>query len=146
MTTIKKIEGERALNYYELGKALEDIIKFINDMPASIIREVEFSEKEAYFRIEASIKGVNNRLVELENAIAASEESLNKACLEHYNRTDNLICETNAKLAKLPKIDDAFRLPYGVKEIIETAERFSHLDDEQWQRVIELARALAKKE
>jgi hypothetical protein len=144
-TPIKPIPDEKKLSTYELASVLEACAKSLKDMPLSIIRNVEYEEQEAYVRIENIIKGVNNRLAELEKAMADSDESYVKATDEHYERTGRLISKMNDRLKQLPQIECAFRLPYHANEIFEIAERYSHLSDEQWQRVIELAKAFTPK-
>ena len=142
---IKPVEPTKNLSYWELSHLLETTAKAIKDLPNSVIRNLEYVEQEAYGHIEDTIKAVNNRLAELQTALVESDESLEKAVDEHYRSTVRRIYDLNQKLMELPKIENAMQLPYNVKEIIEIADRFAHLSDEQWRRVIELAKALAGK-
>jgi hypothetical protein len=107
-------------------------------MPNSIIKSVEFSEEEAYQRIDTITRNVNNRLVELEKALAASEESIVTAVDEHYHRTEKTISNLNEKLRKLPKIEDKTMLPYNIDQMLKLADQIERFTPEQWERLKEL--------
>lgn len=142
---IKPIENtEKRMSQYELGKALEELAKFLNELPLCVIRNVEFQEDEAYTRIDNLIKNINARLLKLQESINLSEQSIYDAGEEHYRKTRDAVTSLNKRLAELPEIKDAPRIPYNVKELVDTAERLSHLTPEQWQRVLDLAAIFAK--
>lgn len=142
---LKPIEEEQKMTSWELANNLEKIAAFIKELPMPVIKSVEYSEGEAWGRIDSMIKGVNNRLVELQVNINESEESVDTVLNEHYTKTRDKINDLNKRLSELPKLIEDTRVPYNIKELVETAERMSNLSDDQWKRVIQLVEVFAHK-
>jgi NifB/MoaA-like Fe-S oxidoreductase len=136
---IKPIPEEKKLSSYELAQNLEAIAKFMKDLPLSFIRNVEYEEVEAFDRIERAVVNINNRLVTLQETISVSEETYLKAIEDHYRTTRDAVNNLNERLKQLPEIAPNARLPYNLKEMIDTAVRLSELTDDQWNRVVQLA-------
>jgi uncharacterized protein YabN with tetrapyrrole methylase and pyrophosphatase domain len=142
-TQLKQIPDEQKLTYWEVGVALEKLGAALKDLPFSVLRNVEYQEEEAYHRIETTIKGVNNRVVELQKAIDESEESTMAAVEANYEKTRDAVQSLNSRLGKLPKVESGLHVGYDVERVIETAERLARLSDQEFDRFIILVKALS---
>lgn len=143
---IKGILLNQDLSYYDLGRILEEVGKVLVELPNSVLRNVEASEQDAINRIESIIKSVNNRLVMLEKNIQQSEQELIDAADTHYNKTRDTIDRLNKRLSALPAIVSVDMPTHRMKELLEIAERIEYLSDKQFERLIELAKALGERE
>jgi hypothetical protein len=141
--TLKKLDEEKPISTYDLANILEKMAVFMKELPLSPIRSVEYAEQEAWGRIDSMITGVNNRLVELEKSVNESNQSVDTAIEEYYRTNRDKIEALNNRLAELPKLIEGVRVPFNVKELVETAERMSNLSPEQWQRVVDLTKIFA---
>jgi hypothetical protein len=139
---LKPIPEEQKLTYWEVGVALEKLGTALKDLPFSVMRNVEYQEEEAYHRIETTIKGVNNRVAELQKALNESDDAAMTAIEDHYSKTFQAVENLNRRLGKLPKIESPLHIGYDVNSVIETAERLSRLTDQEFERFIILVKAL----
>jgi hypothetical protein len=139
---LKPIPEEQNLTYWQVGVALEKLAAVLKDLPYSVMRNVEYQEEEAYHRIETTIKGVNNRVADLQKALDESDDATMTAIDAHYSKTYQAVQNLNDRLGKLPKIESGLHVGYGVETVIETAERLSRLTDQEFDRFIILVKAL----
>lgn len=141
--TIKPITEGSSLSTYDLGKILEDVAKALKDLPLSPIRNLKDTEEYSVQRIADIVVRINNHLVEVEKKITESEDRLYEVYNNYYEQRRKYIEETNQKIRALPKLEEV-RIPYNFEELVKVAERFSNLDDETWNKVVELAKTLSK--
>ncbi len=113
------------------------------ELPLSTLKNVEYQEEAAYDRIDTLIKNINARLISLQESINTSEEAYFKAVEDHYNETWKAVSAINEKLRKLPEIECSQRIPYNIKELLDTATRIGDLSDKQWERMLEIAKLFA---
>ena len=111
----KELMDELKLN---LEGALDDL-RVLESFPKRV--------KTAFVKATEEMDAMSNQLCEAADArykqIRARSDAINKA-VEALSR-------------------DVCRFPYGIKDTLDLAERCCHYTDEQWARVIELAKALA---
>lgn len=146
MNKLTELETDKTLTQWELSNVLEMVAKHLKDLPHSVVRKVEFSEEEAWKKIENLIIGVNNRLIELEKALDASDVELEKAVDDHYHNSEKKIYELNKRLRELPEIAKIPQIPYNFDKMIECAERLESMSDTQWERLIQITKIFVEKE
>lgn len=130
------------MTYYELARVLEEITKMLKELPQSTLREIEATEESGVARLTEEAKRVAAELVniqkEFDKALVAVCDEANKG----YARFREVRQKINHDIAALPPLPEV-KFPWGIEKIVDFAERSTHLTDAQWQRVIDLARALA---
>ena len=77
------------------------------------------------------------------------EETLDTKQVELCDRADEFYAtvkakygNVNEKLKLLAAFPENLKVPHGVIQVIELAERCQHMNDQQWARVVELAKAM----
>lgn len=130
------------MTYYDLAKILEDITKMLKELPQSTWREIEATEQSGVVRLTEEAKRI---AAELANVQKEFDKALVIVCEEAdkgYARLKAVREKVARDIAALPPLPEV-KFPWGIEKIVDFAERSTHLTDAQWQRVIDLARALA---
>lgn len=148
--TLGKEKWRRALGNPRSDEPIEFDRGSLGDLlqeAGTFLRETEYraiGESAKYTRTEAEqflnaalavvedIKKVGERLV-------AAESDLYK----EWEETQARMRTQRRKFAKdIESLGEDVHVPYGLKELVEIAERFEHLSPEAWGRVFELAKAM----
>lgn len=130
---------------YQLQQLLKGLAEVVERMPVVLSKEVQ----EA---VDFSIEEVTVRMSRCLDSVKEFEAVLMRKQQEVCDHFDQLWEKVKTKRAEFSKRRDALpeladiKLPHGFRDLFEAAQRWSHLTDKQWARLIELAKALAEKE
>lgn len=128
------------LSVCDVGSLLEYAGKLAQAMPESVLRSVETAQEDAQ-----ALVGAAERMIawqeQFQSKLEVAEEELLKRFDELYKLTIKKRGEFMQKLSEIEPMPEV-RIPYNLKELCEIAERFSHLSDDTWQRVIDLSKTL----
>ncbi len=142
---IQHIGKDQTITYYELLSILKATVEALDALPATVFARVSEEEKGAYEEMAGAIERVNNKTAELIAAMERRAIEVFEKADKFYTKTDETMREVNDKLGKLPSFRDIYIPTHQMQEAIEIAERLERLDDKNWNRVLELARALGGK-
>ena len=134
------LEKER-LTVYEACEVLEAVAKMVREIPGSIIQLntecLEHEVNSALERAEALIR----RFADFHGKLATLDDELYQKAEAVWKTAGLAKDQLRQRLEQLGDVPDV-GVPYNVTQMIEIAERCSGLDDEQWGRVVDLAKAL----
>ncbi len=143
---LKLLSETGELNYWELSviiKAFDDAFK---EIPLAMHSRVTEEEKWATEHLVNSLTAMNNRIVEYDAQWSALEQKAVEETDGYWRKVDKAHTALNEKIKRLPKIEDIALPTYQMEKSLELAEKCSHYTDEQWARVIELAKALGRQD
>lgn len=126
----------------QLGVQLQEIGKKLSWMCKETQKECEAAVSEVVDELSRKLVKYETALGEFQMVLQQKQLEVTREYDEFYKRIRGIHEQTKERirqLGELPKV----KLPYGFEELIRTAERYSHLSDEQWAKVGELAKALA---
>lgn len=142
---IKNLLDKNDLSYREAGEIIRAVADMFHGYEQAAIRSIKDNVNDVEL------------LVGFAKKVAASMEEQNALLADAYKKAEAQYSEIYDKYAtarrefekhikdlggSLPPVV----LPYGLKEMLEMAERFQHVDDESWERFLDLARALRSRE
>ena len=139
-----KLEGylnPDKLDHYTVGKMIAAVAEAMKDLPMSMATSAETVADDANAIVE-SWQYLGERGLELTKKIEKQEAALHERYDKFYAAVTSKRNEIAAKLDALPEMTVP-NVPYGVNDMVNLAVKCSHLTDEQWQRVIDLAKSLA---
>jgi len=139
---IKHIFEDGQVTYYELGEIVKSVTAAIEQLPRSIVTSVTDEEKSATEELERVIGKINNDVVKLLEDLDAANDKVYLAAERYYENSSDTMKKLNDRLSQLPNLRDLYVPTHQMKELLEIAEQCERLSDEQWSRVIELAKAL----
>jgi Sec7-like guanine-nucleotide exchange factor len=130
------------MSAYDLKRAFESIVQIAETIPNRMSTILDEG-------VEAGIQDTLSKMSRVMDTIHTFEETLDKKQEELVERADAFYksvrekyTEVNNKFESLTSLPENLKVPYGVVQIIEIAERCSKLTDTQWDRVVELSKAL----
>jgi glutamine synthetase type III len=139
----KSVMLREELSVYDVGTLLKGVAAMFQGYERAALTSVQYAKEDA-----ESLVGFAKELIgkmERYQALLDEEvEKFNTAAQEAYEKAYKVRSSLIERMNSLPKLPDmSTRLPYGYDDIFKCVERFSHLNDEQWGKVIELAHALS---
>ena len=141
MTNLLDWAGKEAMTYYDAGQLLIAAGKAIKDIPGAIVRNADQSLVDAQALIDRA-----KDAIKLSAQVMGEIEKGELALCERYDHLYRTIQkkrrETAEKIKALEPMPEC-RLPYNLDEMFKVADRLSELTKEQFDRLIELAKALA---
>lgn len=141
-------EDKKALNekltYYDLSRLLKDAAEAIDKIPSAILFRIENTEDCAIGDMVSRLRRVNDELLKMEAEIVRADEKSAQLYDDFCSRVNTARNKFDVFMRTLPDIN-RYVVPHNWEEVIKVAERLSNLSDEQFQRVIELAKAFAPK-
>lgn len=137
------VEKEGRLTLWELGRFIEIIAQKVQGLPRATYEEISLVQDEGLKVLETTMRTNLEKLSAYEEELAQHVERAETAANEQYQKLKTIRDSYARKIADLPEV--TVPSVYGYKELISVAEQFSHLDDGQWARVVELAKALRPK-
>lgn len=143
MTKLVDVLGKESLTYYEAGQLLIASGTAIKGLPGAVTRNVEQGLDDAKRLVDSAKRAIalsESLLTELEKG----EELLCRRYDELYTMFIKKREELRKKLETLEPLP-TYHLPYNLDELFKTADMLSNLSDEQFAKMIELAKALAPK-
>ena len=140
---IEGILGKGSLTVYDAGRLIELTGKTLMGIPrAAILNAQEASDDlqevvKSWTRLFETIKDLSKQIEKEETALYKRWETFYSEVMTKRRALEQKIKD----LPPLPPVP----IPYNIAELATLAERFSSLTDDQWARVVELARALSGK-
>ena len=134
--------SDERLTRWQLGDLLQQFGNMMKEMPRAVMQEVEYTEQEAVGAIAKRIKESMDTLARVREDIDAQTEAFVTADDARYKKIRDARDVLAKRVAALPKLPDVCANVYGVKELLDIADRSKGFTDEQWKRVIDLAKAL----
>ncbi len=131
------------VSYWDMSKLLKDMATLVEKLPNAILTQIKDAEDAELCDLKGKAENVLNELKGVEAAINAKVEEIVRQADDSYQRIKASKQSLQHRLDELPGFE--VKIPFGCKELIDLAERCSHLSDTQWERVIDLAKALAAK-
>lgn len=130
---------------YELKSSLNALSKLVSELPQVLPDEIKQNA-------DAAFSDLNHHIEKATKALESYQVSLNrfqeKACElydEAYKNIKKKKEETDRRIEELAKLKEIkCRVPYNFTELINMAERLSRLSDEQFKRIVDLAKAFAE--
>jgi hypothetical protein len=132
------------LTYWDMAQKLKELSKFLENIPSSVIRSADSEMEDAMAGCEQRILAALKKLGEFQSQFDAVSMDVYKGSDEAWRRINEARETFNKRLQGLAWPQPNFA--YGIEETIKLSERCSHLTDEQWKRVVELAHAFAQKQ
>ena len=129
------------LSVREAAEVLEAAAQLAREVPGGLI---QLNASDLQSTAESALKRgteVLERIHAVEQQLLAVDERLYSAIEQAYRHAMDARKTLDARLAQLGELP-SIQVPYNITALIEIAERCSNLTDEQWERVVELARAL----
>ena len=131
------------LSIYHVGHVLRAIGDSLQAVPWAIAKDADYAREE----LEKFIEYV----VRISKTILDGYDKFDDSMMDIYDKHQNMYKKVEkaheriaAKIESLPPLPD-INIPYNIDKLIEIAERFKDLDNETWQRVVDLAFAFGKK-
>lgn len=132
------------MTYWELGVALEKAALAFKELPNSIALELSDIEQVQLAELISTATATLQNASALRAAIDAEAVGICDAANDHYRKVKAAREELAKRIVALPPLPEVAP-PWGLEKLIDIAERFAHLSDDQWKRVAELASALGRK-
>lgn len=139
---IKTILEKDEISVCEAGSILRAVVSMFDASQKSILETVSYTKDDLTALVNAcsaTLHKADEYYTELDTIQGKVFDKAEKVYKDIIAAHNTLL----KRVESLPKIEPAY-IPYNTKEIIDIAERLSHLSDEQWGRVIDLAKAFAK--
>ena len=136
------ILGKEKVSAYEAGQLVEKVGQFLQQFEKAIITESEYLTEQGNTLLEqvgAFAGKVRDEYAVIEK-LAAETETIGN---EQYTRIRDAHEKIRKRIEELPEIKPPS--VYGMKDILDIAERCRHYTDEQWARVIDLAKAMGNR-
>ena len=135
--------GKEKISAYEAGQLVEQVGKFLQGFERAIITESEYCTEQANTLLEqvtAFAEKIREEYAVIEKLAGEAEKIGN----EQYKRIREAHEGLRKRIEELPEIKPPS--VYGLKDVLDIAERCRHYTDEQWARVIDLARAMGNRD
>ena len=129
---------------YQLSDMFKKAADLAGKIPHAVVEQCKTLKEDEMPRL---VKKLNDTLQMLEALYANVETAEEKLCKRYDDMYDNVIkhrMEVEKKMKSLPVLEGvgaATYIPHNIKTVVEIAQQCAHLTDEQWQRVIDLAKA-----
>jgi glycyl-tRNA synthetase beta subunit len=138
-TEIKNVLNKNEMSMYEVGQFLRYISDFLKDTEFSPVKSANEAIGDAE-RVVNTIKGMIAKLIVLQDEIESAENALVERLNRTYENVTRKQHEIKKKLEELKPL--SIRIPCNMKDLFEIVNRFQHLDEKAWQKVVDLAGAL----
>jgi hypothetical protein len=143
MTTILDICDQERLSAWDAGQLLKAAGDALQKVEHAVIKHVSEEARADAERLIDDVRALQVRVRGIYEVIETEEAELLKRYDDLYHRVTSKRAEIARRIDKidrLPKIE----IPYNTKELLEIAQRCSEMSDEQWSRVVELAKSLRR--
>ena len=140
-TKITGILEQEKLTVYDCGTLFKEVGNALQAFKDSIIIHNEYMIEDAEGMIEKA-KEILSHIDSYYDRIEAASQKL-------FKRSEDVIIEARNSHKKVKGVIEALpvfgevSVPYDLSKLIDIAERCNHLSELQWQRVIDLAKALS---
>jgi len=142
-TKIKGILDQKELSVYDCGKLFTEIGNALQAFEHSITIHLEYVTEDA----ETMIEKAKETLAHIDSYYDRIEATATKL----FQKSEYVVIQARNNHTKVKEAIDALpvfgevSVPYDLSKLIDIAERCNHLSEPQWQRVIDLAKALSVK-
>lgn len=133
-TKVEKVSG------YELGKMFEKAAALCNSIPAMIVNECDYVANDHLRKLHEQLRAVLGSVSAFDELVGKWEQGVVDRYDALYVSVTKKRNEVAAKIKDIEPLPEV-SIPYNFKSLMEIAERCDSYTDEQWQRVIELAKA-----
>lgn len=143
-TKIIDLLKKNEMTVYDIGMLFEYMGKFFKEFERSIVLNAEYAIEDS----EGLIAKAKEMLSSVDTWLARVDEKSQKISRESERLINDIYAQHTKfkeKMEGLPVFTQNFVVPYGIKEMLDLAERCSHINDNAWLKVIELAKALNPK-
>ncbi len=141
---LKLLDEKGTLTYWEIGVIIRAFDDAFKEIPLALHSRVTEEEKWATEHLVNSLTAMNNRIVEYDAQWSALEQKAVEETDGYWRKVEKAHRDLNERIKRLPKIEDIALPTYQMEKALELADKCSHYTDEQWARVIELAKALGR--
>jgi hypothetical protein len=137
---------EKRMDEYALSKLLKQFSEALGRMPGQILREISETSEDGLRTVEKAIVENMKKVAEFQHIFDTQVQEIVDVADEGWNKIRDSRKELDAKIKRLGE-DYPLKLPtvYHMKELLDIADRCNRLTDEQWKRVVELAKAMREK-
>ena len=140
-TKIIDILKQNEMTVYDIGTLFEYMAKLFKEFERAIVLNAEYAIEDS----EGLIAKAKEMLSSVDTWIARVDEKSQKITRESERLMNDIFIQHKKfkkKMDELPVFEKEVFVPYGLKAIIDLAEQCGNLNDNAWQKVIELAKAL----
>lgn len=136
-------EQKSQLTKWDIAQLLKSAGEAIEKIPMTVLWKIECVENDALNGLVKRCEDIKKMSEEIQRDLTEHDGMLCDVYNKHYDTIVRKHTEITKAIRSLPELP-AVEVPYRFKELVEVAERFSHLDKETWDRVVELAHAMSK--
>jgi predicted nuclease with TOPRIM domain len=134
------ILGKEKISAYEAGQLVEHVGKLLQNFENAIVTECSEMTTNANDLI-SHVEGMAQSLIKTHDKVDLMiAQSVSRAD-EQFRKVRDTYKDLERKIEELPKFENQ-HMPYNLEQLFSVAERCNSLSDEQWKRVVELAKAL----
>lgn len=141
MQKFAKSDNRTTWDVAQVIKAVADALEKLPFSPVKRLDDVQQNEFASLMKtMDEALQGV----AQMQQKLLVHDEQVVIASGAHYDTVRKAHSDISKKIAALPELPVPYCNAHQMRELLDIAERCDRLSDEQWQRVIELARAMAK--
>jgi hypothetical protein len=140
-------EKEFPLFSYQLKTTLEQLTDLVEKLPGIIPNEIRQNADASFSDLQHQIDKSKILLEVFQNDLNSFQQKACDLYDESYRKIKAKKQETDKRMEALADLKEIkCHIPYNFSELINIAERLSRLTDNQFQRILDLARAFSEKE
>lgn len=137
-------EKEFPMFSYQLKSTLEQMTDLVEKLPGIIPDEIRQNAEASFSDLQNQIERSKKLLEVFQNDLSGFQQKACDLYDESYKKIKEKKRETDKRMEDLTNLKEIkCHIPYNFSELINMAERLSHLTDEQFNRILDLARAFA---
>lgn len=128
---------------YDLERVLRGVAQLVERVPALLDCQLQEVAKGGIEDATARIARTLEAVKVFEETIDAKGNEICALCDKLWEDTKAVVNRTHKRIEELPALPK-LEFPYALTDIVDVAIRFDGLTDQQWDRVVELAKVLRK--